>query len=114
MPRPFRVAVSMMTPPLMGETFFALPDGFVDFFPSEPIGGVPEPRLARVGRAKQRWGKHDPVISLVGMVVAVFGEQRDQRRDGQHHDTNEYDHSYALVCSPRFDTVFSSLSLLLI
>jgi hypothetical protein len=97
----------------MGVPFFALHDGFVHFFPGEPIGGVPEPRLARVGSAKQRWGKKDPASSLVGMVLAVFCEQRDQCRDGQHHDTNEYDHSYAHVCSPRFDTLFllSSFSL---
>jgi hypothetical protein len=102
----------MMTPPLMGGPFFALPDGFVHFFPGEPIGGVPEPRLARVGRAKQRWGKQDPAISLVGMVLTIFGEQRDHGHDGQYHDTNQYDQSYAHVCSPRFDTLFFlSLSL---
>lgn len=109
MPRPFLLAVSMMATPLMGVTFFPLHDGFVHFFPGEPIGGVPETRLAGVGRANQRWGKKEPASSLMGMVCAAFCEQCCQRSDGRHHHANENDHFYAHVCSPGFDCVVSSL-----
>src|SRR6266699_4007314 len=87
-------------------------NGFVHFFPGEPIAGVPETRLARVGRAIERWGKRDSASIMVGMDLAIFCEQRDQRRDGKHHDTNEYDYSYAHVCSPGFDDGITSLKLL--
>jgi len=75
MPGPFLLAVSMMATLLMGVTFFALHDGFVHFFPGEPIGGVPETRLAGIGRANQRWGKKESASSSVGIVLAVFGQQ---------------------------------------
>ncbi len=41
MPRAFLLAVSRTAPPLMGIAFLSLQYGFLDFFPGEPIGGVP-------------------------------------------------------------------------
>jgi hypothetical protein len=98
----------MMATALMGVTFLALGDGFVHFFPGEPISSVPETRLARVGRAKERWEKKEPASSLLEIVLAVFCEQCYQRSDGKHHDANENDYSYPHRCSPGFACIISS------
>jgi len=92
----------------MGVPLFALGDGFLQFFSSEPIGGVPETRLAGVGRTNQRWGKKEPASSLMGIALAVFCEQCFQRSDSEYHDANENDQSYAHLCSPGFDYVIAS------
>lgn len=107
-PVPFLRAVGMMAPPLMSVPFFALGDGFLDFFPGEPIGGIPVTRLAGVGRANQRWGKNEPARSLVERVLAALCEPRYERRDGKRQSAKEDDHSYAHRCSPGFDCVLSS------
>jgi len=106
MPRAFLLAVSMTAPSLMGIAFLSLQNGFLDFFPGVPIGGVPETRLAGVGRAHQRWGKKEPTSSLVGIVLAIFGEQRYERGDGKHYEAKENDHFHVYCCSPAFDSVF--------
>src|SRR3974377_513521 len=74
MPRAFLVAERMRAPSLSGFSFLSLQNGFLDFFPGVPIGGVPETRLARVGRAHQRWAKKERASSLVGIGLAIFGE----------------------------------------
>jgi hypothetical protein len=106
MPRAFLLAVSITAPSLMDVPFLSLQNGFFEFFPGEPIGGVPETRFARVGRAHQRWGKKEPTSSLVGIVLAIFVEQRYERSDGKHHEAKENDHFHVDCCSPTFDSVF--------
>jgi hypothetical protein len=106
MPRAFLLAVSMTAPSLMGVPFLSLQNGFLDFFPGVPIGGIPETRLAGVGRAHQRWEKKERASSLVGIVLAIFGEQRYKRGDGKRHEAKENDHFYVYYCSPAFDSVF--------
>ncbi len=44
-------SLRMTAPPLMSVSFLARQNGFLDFFPGEPIGGVPETRLVRVSCA---------------------------------------------------------------
>ena len=106
MPRAFLLAVSMTAPSLMGVPFLSIQNGFLDFFPGKPIGGVPETRLARVGRAHQRWAKKERASSLVGIGLAISGEEGDERSDGKHHEAKENDHFHVDCCSPAFDSVF--------
>ena len=103
MPRAFLLAVSMTAPSRMGVPFLSLQKSFLDFFPGIPIGGVPETRLARVGRAHQRWAKKERANSLVGIALAIFGEQGYERGDGKHHQAKENDHFHVYCCSPVFD-----------
>jgi len=107
-PGPFLLAVGMMAPPLMCVRFFAFHDGFLDFFPCEPISGVPVTRIVGVGRANQRWGKNESASSLVERVLTAFCEQHYDRRDGKGHGAKEDDHSYAHHCSPGFDCGIAS------
>ena len=106
MPRAFLLAVSRTAPSLMGIAFLSLQYGFLDFFPGEPIGGVPVTRLARIGRAHQRWAKKGPTSSLVGIGLAISGEEGDERGDGKHYEAKENDHFHVYYCSPAFDIVF--------
>jgi hypothetical protein len=103
MSRALLLVVGMMTPPLVGATFLALQNGFLDFFPGKPIGGVPETRLAGVGRAHQRRERKESASGLVGIILTVFGEQRYECSDGKHHSEKDDDHSYAHSHSPVFD-----------
>jgi hypothetical protein len=83
--RALLLAVSMTTTPLMGVTFLALQNGFLDFFPCKPIGGVQVSRPAGVGRAHQGRGNKEPASGLVRIRPAAFGEHRYERSDGKHH-----------------------------
>lgn len=74
MPGVFLPAADVIAPSLMSVPFFALHDGFVDFFPGVPVGGVPETRLAGVGRANLRWAKNEHASSPVEIVLAAFCE----------------------------------------
>ena len=103
MPRALLLAVSRTAPSLMGVPFLSIQNGFLDFFPGEPIGGVPVTRLAGVGRAHQRWAKKELTSSLVRVGLAIFGEEGNERGDGKHYEAKENDHFHVYCVSPAFD-----------